>query len=47
MERDPWVGNGFEQHVVTHTRLVNTPVGPPVVQRTVVAEQVCECTSVP
>ena len=39
MERDPWVGGGFEQHVVTQTTLVNTPVGTPMVQQTVVAER--------
>ena len=38
MERDPWVGGGFEQHRVTQTQIVNTPVGTPSVMRTVTAE---------
>jgi hypothetical protein len=35
MERDPWVGDGFEQQVVTQTTVVNTPM----VQHNLGAEQ--------
>lgn len=45
MERDPWVGDGFEQRVVTQTTVVNTPLNTPVVHHTVMAEQIASQAS--
>jgi len=36
MERDPWVGEGFESHVVTHAHIINTPIGTPMTHQSTV-----------